>query len=286
MRLQLLKSSVLVFAALVTFYAEASAGIIAVTGDIEIVSPPSSVRRQVYESSSAIRVFLERELQINSFPENAVAPGVYNAYSDFVDATFNPSGPVRSYFIHFDPVGQSLAQRSGSITFAEPILAVIGRSLTMEDTDGTLGSPSTLYPTDRFNRELEYQTRGNYDYFRLETDGHTISTQLECSTDIDIADQNPGDGNGVVGRIFAGISEVYNVVIADGHTVGIDYSIPLIVSVGSTIDFAIDPRSSNDLRDSTRFTSQVEFVPEPSTCVLCLGAAMTLLGCYRRRSSQ
>src|SRR5262249_17997102 len=139
-------------------------GIASVSGDFEIVPTPPSVQRQVYESDSAMRVFLERELSIASIPVNAVVPGIYHAYSDFQDQTIATTGPIRSYFIHFDPVGTGdLIKLSGTVTFDEPIIAVIGRSLTMQDTDGTLGGVGTAYPTPRFNRELEYETRGNYD---------------------------------------------------------------------------------------------------------------------------
>ena len=37
----------------------------------------------------------------------------------------------------------------------------------MENTDDTLGVPTTLYPANRFDRELEFQSRGNYDYFEI-----------------------------------------------------------------------------------------------------------------------
>ena len=160
-------------------------GIASTSGDIEIVSPPPSVQRQAYESSTNIRVFLESEQTVSTVPVNAVLPGTYHAYADFVDQALTPSGPIDSYFVHYDVVGQTLAQASGSITFDEPILAVIGRSLTLEDTDSVLGAPSTLYPTNRFDRELEYQPRGNYDFFRLEPDRHTIFIQVEDSTEVD-----------------------------------------------------------------------------------------------------
>jgi hypothetical protein len=164
---------------------EVHGGIAGTSGDIEVVAPPASVQPQAYESSSEIRVFLESEKTLASVPVNAVLPGTYHAYSDFVDQTLVPNGPIDSYFIHYDVVGQTLAQASGSITFDEPILAVIGRSLTLQQTDRTLGAPGTLYPTSRFNRELEYETRGNYDFFRLDPDGHTIFVQVEDSTDVD-----------------------------------------------------------------------------------------------------
>ncbi len=96
---------------------EAWAGIANTLGDIEVVAPPASVQRQAYESSSEIRVFLESEQTVDSIPVNAVLPGTYHAYSDFVDQTLIPNGPIDSYFIHYDVEGQTLAQASGSITF-------------------------------------------------------------------------------------------------------------------------------------------------------------------------
>jgi hypothetical protein len=62
---------------------------------------------------------------------------------------------------------------------------VIGRSLTLEQTDASLGAPGTLYPTARFNREGEYQDRGHYDYFEIGTDQRTLSFRWEVSTDVD-----------------------------------------------------------------------------------------------------
>jgi hypothetical protein len=73
----------------------------------------------------------------------------------------------------------------GSVTFEAPILGVIGRSLTLEQTDADFGALGTLYPTDRFNREGEYQNRGYYDYFEIGSDQRTLSFRWEVSTDVD-----------------------------------------------------------------------------------------------------
>jgi hypothetical protein len=160
-------------------------GIAALSGDTELVSPPSSVRRQAYENDDAVQVFLERELFVDSIPINAVQPGIYDAYADFDDQVVNPAGKARSYFLHFDGTGIALRRLMGSVTFDVPILGVIGRSLTMEQTDADFGAPGTLYPTDRFNRELEYQGRANYDYFEISSDRRTLSFRWEVSTDVD-----------------------------------------------------------------------------------------------------
>ena len=154
------------------------------TGDVEIVSAPGSVRRNVYTSNIFARIFLERAQQDEeSVPVNAVIPGRYNAYSDFQDAVIQDPRLFDTYFLHFDPIGAE-ALVAGTITFTRPMLGVIGRSLTMEQTDNTLGAIGTLYPTNRFDRELEYQPRGNYDHFEMSDDMRTLSFRLRA-TDLD-----------------------------------------------------------------------------------------------------
>lgn len=160
-------------------------GIATFSGDMEMAVPPSSVRRQAYESDASVRVFLERETLSTSIPVNAVQPGVYSAYADFDDQALQPTGKIRSYFIHFDGGGVSLRPLMGSVTFEAPILGVIGRSLTLEQTDTDFGAQGTLYPTDRFNREPEYQGRGNYDYFEIGADQRTLSFHWKVTTDVD-----------------------------------------------------------------------------------------------------
>lgn len=164
----------------------ASTGISEIIGDIVFVDTPNNVARHVYESNTEIRLFLEREVALDEVPVNAVSRQIFDAYSDFEDVTIYPVGGIRSYFLHFDPIGTHPYHRvSGSITFDTPILGVIGRSLTMHETDSYLGAVGTFYPTNRFNREYEYQTRSFYDQFELLDDGYSISVQIGASTDVD-----------------------------------------------------------------------------------------------------
>src|SRR5262249_4095015 len=51
-------------------------------------------------------------------------------------------------------------------------------------------------------------------------------------------------------------TEVYVQDLAFNNTTGVDYSVTVNVSVGSTVDFAIDPKS-NEAFDSTTFTAHV-----------------------------
>lgn len=91
-----------------------------------------------------------------------------------------------------------------------------------------------------------------------------------------IADENPGGGNGIVGRIFVGDTEVYAALIDNGNTAGADYSVKTTVSAGTHIDFAIDPRNQDDSFDSTRFTAVITAVPEPGSFVLLACGAVVL----------
>lgn len=164
----------------------ASAQIVSLTGDIEEIGAPLSVQRQVYESELA-RIFLERaEITIPAGQTiNAVNPGIYDCYCDFEDDPLAEPVLADTYFFHFDPPGTSEHFAEGEIEFDRPIVGVIGRSLTMQQTDTTLGGPETSYPTSRFNREFEFQTRGSYDYFEVSPDRRRIAFRIKCSSDVD-----------------------------------------------------------------------------------------------------
>lgn len=180
----------------------ASADIVTTTGDVQVVAAPPSVRRNDFEHTSLARVFFERlSANFANLTVNAVLPGRYDAYADFQDQLIPSPGPFETYFLHFDPVGSVEGFVDGTVTFDRPMLGVIGRSLTMEQTDYTLGAPGTLYPTNRFDREPEYQPRGNYDYFELSADMRTMTFRLRA-TDIDqlrmVVSAVPEPGMGIV----------------------------------------------------------------------------------------
>jgi hypothetical protein len=77
-----------------------------------------------------------------------------------------------------------------------------------------------------------------------------------------IADLNGQSGNGMIGHIFVdNNTPVYTVGIKNGDDAGINYSVAINVTVGTVVDFAIDPKNSNDWADSTRFTAVIEALP-------------------------
>lgn len=159
-------------------------GISSTTGSVQIISAPPSVDRQAFESSTMIRVFKERQLSLSSLAVNTDGPGLYNGFNDLSYTYVYPTTDIASYFLHFDKVGEDPDHGlilNGSITFDYPILGVMGRSIRLGDTDALLGSPTTVYPLNDDDRGPEY----NYDFFRLETDGKTISFGLDCWAGVD-----------------------------------------------------------------------------------------------------
>ena len=93
----------------------------------------------------------------------------------------------------------------------------------------------------------------------------------------------------VLAHILVDGSEVYRehlVVPLAQPAADVDYSLVIPVEVGTAVDFAIDPGSSNS-GDSTRFTALISQttppIPEPSTGgLLLLGLALLTRGGGRR----
>ena len=88
-------------------------------------------------------------------------------------------------------------------------------------------------------------------------------------------------GNGIVGHIFVDGVEVFSQIIAGSDTVGVNYSFTTNVLAGQAIDFALDPRFSNDHSDTTIFTAQIFAVPEPATASL-VAVVLALIGGIRK----
>ena len=100
-----------------------------------------------------------------------------------------------------------------------------------------------------------------------------------------------GSGTGISGHIFLDNTEVFTQHIATADGIGVNYSLLLNVTVGTTIDFAIDPFQSNDLNDSTRFTAagnlqNAASAPLPSSVLLFLIAIPGFFASRQRKTKQ
>lgn len=94
-------------------------------------------------------------------------------------------------------------------------------------------------------------------------------------------DTRSGDGasNGTIGILIADGAVLLNHTLAWDDSVGISYSFPLTVSVGSVIDLCVDANGV-DYFDGTLFTMAVSQVPGPATLAT---AGMALVFTSRRR---
>jgi hypothetical protein len=162
-----------------------SAGIISSTGDIEIISAPTSVQANTLESDSAIRAFDEAKNYLLTEDLMVDMLGTTGAAGSII-----AGNRVDSTLLHFDPIGNTSGVEvdaltlTGSITFNMPILGVIWSGVpcavacpappALLDFSDYLGASGTTYGTGEIGRGLEfgdyYDTYGTTDNVTLFTD--------------------------------------------------------------------------------------------------------------------
>lgn len=165
------------------------------TGDVRFLrQAPASVLAGTYEHN-AIMVFEEKT--DFTLPANlTVVREVSNQQSGpdpsvAVEVSLPAGTRVRSYYVHFDRVGQGKrdVESQGSITFNQPVLGLAIRFKTLQQTDPWLACAATAYETSG-NRLLEMRfmgtphhpaspnTSGRYDEVHLSPDGRTVTMDL------------------------------------------------------------------------------------------------------------
>ena len=111
-----------------------------------------------------------------------------------------------------------------------------------------------------------------------------VDGPVSIAYDFHKVNTNPNAG-GVTGHIFVDGVEIFNALIASTDAAGLQGSILRAVSVGSVIDFAIDPvgfQTTRDIPESARadgtaFSAVISTtsIPEPGSAALaCLGVAL------------
>jgi hypothetical protein len=121
-----------------------------VTGAVEMVAAPPSAAVGAFESSSRIRVFDEARADPTSIARRSLNS---NAPGDDGRRCY------QSHMIHYDAVGISGPALSGSVSFAQKIVAIIATNNgkapalgALDATDSTFGAAGTTYPKRGYRR--------------------------------------------------------------------------------------------------------------------------------------
>ena len=168
------------------FYAHAD--LIGVTGDIQIVSPPPSVKIGDLESSTLGIVFQERsdyQLLADTRVSIPGAIGVYDEKRDMRPTDSLLAGSiVNSYILHFD-TDFGAPQFQGTVQFSDPIVGVMLLPFALDSSDAELGALGTLYPTNAsLRRGLDFEDSTPLDTLEV-LDDRTIGFDLSTSNVID-----------------------------------------------------------------------------------------------------
>jgi hypothetical protein len=172
------------FAAQMMVLTPARAGILSVSGDVEQIAAPSSVVSGAIESSTLVRVFLERQnfTLADALEVDFTAPGHYDQIPELPvpSPTIAAGTRVDSYFFHADPAGGSGQTYDGSVTFTTDILGVIlfnpDNNPKLRETDLLLGHPATTYPpAGNDTRDIEFD---GSDEITLSADRRTLTFHL------------------------------------------------------------------------------------------------------------
>ncbi len=136
----------------------ADAAVVSASGAAEIIAPPAAVGDGATESSTKVRLFNERQLNLTA----AVTLSFFNANGALVPRTLNTGLCVQSHLVHFDEVNARPAVLTGAAVFDMEIVAVLPTNLNilgvrlLDSTDAAFGLLGTTYPAAGSNgRGLE-----------------------------------------------------------------------------------------------------------------------------------
>lgn len=174
-----MNKTILTIASLVAACA-AHAQIVGVTGSAVNSPAPASVVPNVTESNTNTLVFFEGSSILASVLDvDAINPGTYTSAQNLSIAA---GTSISTYYLHSDRVNTSPTQSyAGSVTFAQRIIGVIGRSARLDSSD-FLGNPMTTYGTGDVDRQWEF---ANGEQFTISGDGLTLTYQSTLNTSAD-----------------------------------------------------------------------------------------------------
>lgn len=153
--------------------------------------PPVSVETGRLESNEFILLFKERE-SVDISKETFVSfarPGRY-ANTLKLRSKIGPTRQVTSYLMHYDPTNRpsdrSSLRREGSVTFATPIVGVINKQASLNQTDDLFGHPGAIYDQGkRRGVERSKYSDASGDVIVMSRDRRTLHFNLAVSGDLD-----------------------------------------------------------------------------------------------------
>ncbi len=165
------------------------------TGDVQLLhAPPPSLALGQLEHDDKIYVLKERNgvrLQ-QQVTVDITEPGRHTAWPR-QRAEIATGQRVNSYLLHFDRIGdaqENYATAKATITFDQPIIAVITRTQTLIESDAALGAPDAVYDSGT-NRGLEERVSdptinvNARDTVVLSDDRMTLTVRLKGHTNVD-----------------------------------------------------------------------------------------------------
>jgi uncharacterized repeat protein (TIGR01451 family) len=152
---------------------------------IRLSTPPVSVALNKLENATSVYAFDEAQGKTltAAVAVDAVNPGTYTSFPAGT-ATVAAGTVVDSHLIHSDiPSKSYTARRTGSVTFANPILGVVASTAKLAASDSALGATGTTYAGTTQWRGLEGSSENGTsnvaDKFTISADRLTVTFDVK-----------------------------------------------------------------------------------------------------------
>ena len=154
----------------------AHAGILSVSNDVTVISPPPSAVAGAF-SNNLIYLFPERTsfLLTSNVPVDISDPGFIPVTNNFFLSPTNifAGTTVDSYYLHHG--GTSSNALSGSITFDSDVIGIVCLSSNLVRSQRILGAPGTTYQPTTGQQGYELGPNPPLDSIQLSTDRRTVT---------------------------------------------------------------------------------------------------------------
>ncbi len=151
-----------------------------------LIAPPASVVVDQTQSSTVAFLFPESSGLVLTAPLDVdlTTPGSYATQASVTPGTIAAGTRVRSWLIHFDPVGGANQTVDATVTFDHEILGLAILVPSLEASDAVVGDASVAYPAAGSdpNRSVEL---ANQDEIRWGDDNRSLELILTAGTGTD-----------------------------------------------------------------------------------------------------